>query len=185
MNYSTLIMIMTIGILVMAWYGNTSKRDKILCTFRRVNKTKVSKFVKMQSRYVIFDNHKYDIVPSRISFQWYTAGLVHMLFPQWVATLDFTDSRRLPLNTNTMDYEWDNPEVRNAINQGELVKSYFATASPKSEKKVSGLMQYLPIIAIVLVVLVAGYMYMQMNSLGQRVDANLGAIQNQIKNISK
>lgn len=182
MSPQTLIVIMAISILVLAWYANTSKRNKILCTFRRVNKTKIVKFVKMKAQYVIFDGGKYDIVPSRITFQWYTAGIVHMLFPQWVATLDYAYDSSSPLDPNTLSYNWETPRVRQAINAAELVESYFKTSTPSSSVKKQGIfMQYLPFIAIGLVVLVGFWMYNNMQSLSN----HMAIIQNQLNAVVK
>ena len=181
MSATTMLMIMMVAVVFIAWYANSSKRNKILCTFRRVNKTKIVRFVKMSDRYVIFDKKKYDIIPSRITFQWYTAGLVHMLFPQWVATLDFTDGKRLPLDSNAMNYDWDNPEVRNSLNIAELIKSYFSTANPQKEKKPDFISKYLPWIAVIGVVAVGFWMYTNMQSLGN----HLAAMQNTLNALTK
>lgn len=182
MSFQTLVVIMAIAVLVMAWYANSSKRNKILCTFRRVNKTKIARWVKMQDTHVVFDGGKYDIIPSRISFQWYQVGFIHMLFPQWVATLDYTYGKRAPLNPNTMNYDWDNPQLRKAINISDMMKSYFSTANPApSAKKQGWLMQYLPWITVGLIVIMGFYFYMQMQGLSN-TDA---AIINQLNAITK
>ena len=172
---------MALAILFMAWYANSSKRDKILCTFRRINKTKINKFVKMNSRYVIFDNGKYDIISSRITFLWYNGGFIHMIFPQWVATLDFSHTSRFPHDPNNMNKNWETPEVRNAINKSELVTSYFKTSTPNSTKKQGKLTEYLPWIAIMAVVLVGFYLYNNMQILNNQ----LAYLQNAINAINK
>jgi len=182
MSPQTLIVVMAIIILFLAWYANTSKRNKILCRFRRVNKTMIAKFVRMHSRYVIFDGGKYDIVPSRIVFQWYTAGIVHMLFPQWVATLDYAYDSSAPLNPNTLTYNWETPRVRQAINASELVESYFKTSTPSpTGKKQSVIMQYLPFIAILLIVIVGVWMYSNQQALSN----HMSILENAFKAIAK
>lgn len=171
MTIWTLLAIMAIFLLLMAWWANNSKRNKILCTFRRVNKTKIVKFVKMQSRYVIFDGGKYDIIPSRITFQWYTAGLIHMLFPQWVATLDYSWNSRFPHDPNNLDITAETPETRKALNKEEWVKSYYLGAKPNTGKTKQGMiMSWLPWIAIILVVLVAFYFNNKMTEFGGILD---------------
>ena len=172
MSPSTLFMIMLLMLVLMAWYANSSKRNKILCTFRRVNKTKIKKWVKMQGRYVIFDGGKYDIVPSRIVFEWYTAGLVHMLFPQWVATLDFTYSSRWPHDANDMNITAETPATRNALNKEEWVESYYKGAKPSNaiKTKQSMIVQYLPWVAIILVIVVAVYFNNTMTGFGATLD---------------
>jgi len=182
MSPQTFIVIIAIMILVLAWYANTSKRNKILCTFRRVNKTKIIKFQSMKSQYVIFDGSKYDIIPSRITFQWYTAGIVHMLFPQWVATLDYSYDNRMPLDPNKLSYNWETPKLRQAINISEIMESYFKTSTPSSSNKKQNIfMQYLPIIAIALVVLVGFWMYNNMQALSN----HMAIVQNQLNAIVK
>jgi hypothetical protein len=183
MDFKTLIMIMALGVLVMAWYGNTSKRNQILCTFNRVNKTQIIKFVKMQSRYVVFDNAKYDIVPDRIVFRWFNIGFVHMLFPQWVASLNFSHTSRWPLDPNHQTYNAESPEVRKSLNKEEWIRSFVKGAVPqsKSANKLGGLAQWLPWVAIVLVIVVAVYFNSKMSSFGNALDAMVG----QINSISK
>ncbi len=172
MSLQTFVTIMAVGILVMAWYANTSKRNKILCTFRRINKTKIVKFIKMESRYVIFDGGKYDIIPNRITFQWYTAGIIHMLFPQWVATLDFTYSSRFPHDPNDMKTTSETPAIRRALNKEEWVESYYKGAKPSSSNKKQGLIvQYLPWIALILVFIVGVYLYNNMAMLANEIVA--------------
>lgn len=146
---------MLVILVVIAWYANTSKRNKILCTFRRVNKTKIKKWVKMSGRYVIFDKGKYDVIPSRITFEWYSAGLVHWLFPQWVATLDYSYNSRFPHDPNNMAINAETPATRKALNKEEWVESYYKGAKPSQDKRQGMLQQYLPYVAILLVVAVA------------------------------
>lgn len=169
MGLSTFVMLTAALIGFMAWYANASKRDKILCTFRRVNKTQIRKFVKMTSRYVLFDKHRYDIVPSCCTQLWYQSGMIHMIFPQWVQTLDFTHESRLPLDPNTLKPVIISPEVRAAMNKEEWVKSYAKGFQPPNSKKQSMLQGYLPWVAIILVVLVGFWLYNNMSGLSQQV----------------
>jgi hypothetical protein len=163
---------MAVGVLFMAWYANSSKRNVILCRYRRVNKTMVVKFVKMQSRYVIFDGGKFDIIPGRIIFQWYNNGFVHMLFPQWVATLDYSWNSRFPHNPNNMEITAETPQTRKALNKEEWVESYYKGAKPSSAKngKLGFLQQWLPWIAILLVIVVAFYFNSKMQGFGATLD---------------
>lgn len=155
MGIETLFTIMLLLLVLIAWYANTSKRNKILCRFRRVNKTLIAKWVKMSGRYVIFDGGKYDIRPSRIVFQWYNSGLVHMLFPQYVATLDYSWNSRFPHDPNDLKINSETPATRKALNKEEWVESYYKGAKPSQEKRQTMFQQYLPYIAIILIVAVA------------------------------
>jgi hypothetical protein len=160
-----------------AWYANNSKRNQILCTFNRVNKTQIVKFVKMQNRFIVFDQHKFDIVPSRIQFRWYNGGFIHMLFPQWVATLTFSHTSRWPLDPNTNTYSPETPEVRNVLNKTEWTKSFFEGAKPQSAKgKTSLITQYLPWVAVILVLIVAVYFNSKMTGFGKTLDSVVNTI---------
>ena len=182
MSIQTFVMLMALMILGMAWYANTSKRNKILCRFRRVNKTMVAKFVKMQNRYVIFDGGKYDIKPSRIVFQWYQSGLIHMIFPQWVATLDYTYSSRFPHDPNNMNITSETPATRKALNKEEWVESYYKGAKPSAPgKKQSLITQYLPWISILLVVMIGFYLYNNM----QVMVNDMNIMKNMLNTITK
>jgi hypothetical protein len=165
----------------MAWWANASKRNKIYCSFKRVNKTSIHKFVKMTSRYVVFDSKRYDIVTSCVVFDWWDKGLVHMLFPQWVATLDFTYANRWPIDPATGKTVIISPEVRNAMNKEEWVKSYARGFTPPSAKKQTFAQQWLPMLSIGLVALVGVYVFVN----NQAFQKDLVNIYNQLNAIAK
>lgn len=160
MTYQTMLLIMAMLVVGMAWYSNSSKRNKIYCSFTRVNKTSIHKFVKMADRYVVFDGKRYDIIPSCVIFDWWDKGLVHMMFPQWVATMSYTYSSRFPIDPTTGKPSIISPEVRNAMNKEEWVKSYARGFTPPSAKKQTFIQNYLPWFAIGVVVLLGIYVYM-------------------------
>jgi hypothetical protein len=156
----------------MGWYANYSMRDKILIYYNRANKTQIVRWVKMQSRYVIFDHKKFDIISSRIVFRYYTGGFIYWLFPQWVATLIYSYNSRFPHDPNHLEINSETPEVRDAINKAEWVESYYKGAKPSQSKggKLGMLQQYLPWIAILLVVIVAIYFNSKMTDFGHILD---------------
>ena len=165
MDFQTFLLVMAVVVVGMAWYSNSSKRNKIYCSFTRVNKTSIHKFIKMSSRYVVFDGKRYDIIPSCVIFDWWDKGLVHMLFPQWVATLDYGFNSRYPIDKTTGKPAIISPEVRNAMNKEEWVKSYARGFTPPSAKKQTTIQQYLPWVAILLVVMMGMYFYTNMQAL--------------------
>ena len=168
MDLSMLIALMAVMLVAMAWYANSSKRDKIYCTFRRSNKTKIVKFVKMSSRFIIFDKARYDVIPSCVTYEWWDKGLIGKMFPQNVATLDFTWYSRYPLDPNTLKPVVISPEVREAMDKEEWVKSYAKGFSPSVSQKQSLIQQYLPFASVVLVILVGFYLYMNLQILSQQ-----------------
>ena len=170
MDFVVVIAIMSLMIVGVAWYANNRLRNKIYCIYRRINKTKLERFTKMTSRYVIFDERKYDIIPSCITFIWWDKGLIHQLFPQWVASLDFTHDSRFPLDPNTLKPVIISPEVRNAMNKEEWTKSYAKGFTPPTTKKQSVLNQYLPWITIGLVVLMGFYFFSNLQGITQHLN---------------
>lgn len=166
MDLSTFVLIMAMIMVGMAWYANASKRNKIYCSFTRVNKTSIHKFVRMASRYVIFDGKRYDIVSGCVKFDWWDKGLVHMLFPQWVASLDFTYASRWPIDPTTGRHAIISPEVREAMNKEEWVKSYARGFTPPAAKKQTFAQQFIPWIAIGLVALLFFYAYTNFQGIG-------------------
>lgn len=166
MDYQTLFLLMTMTVVVMAWWENYSKRGKIYCRFRRPDKTLVAKFVKMVSRYVVWDGKKYDVDKGCIVYELWNKGLVHTFFHQNVATLDFTHESRWPIDPETGKPAIISPEVRNAMNKEEWVKSYAKGFVPPSAKKQTMFQQWLPLITIGLVFIMGVYFYVNMQSLG-------------------
>ncbi len=104
-----------------------------------------------------------------------------MIFPQWVATLDFTYESRFPLDPNTLKPVIISPEVRASMNKEEWVKSYARGFTPPGNKKQSILQGYLPWISIMLVVLVGFWMYNNMASLSNQ----MAIMQNNLRAIMK
>ena len=185
MTPQTLLVIVAVMIGFMAWYANNSKRNQILCTFNKVNKTQEVKFVKMQSRYIICDGHKYDIVPDRVVFRWYKSGFVYMMFPQFIPCLTFSHTSRWPLDPNSNLYTAESPEVRDTLNKEEWFKSFNKSASPQGKGMKAGLqgmiMQWLPIISLVAVVGVFIYFNGKLTDMGHIMDALVGKVNSVIK----
>ncbi len=142
-----------------AWYSTSSKRNKILCTFRRVNKQKIEKWVKMESRYVIFDNGKYDVLSDRIVYQWYNRGMFGQFFPTMVATLDYSWYSRFPHDPDDFKNVSITPEVRKVFTKEEDMKAFGHGIQNQAGKKKGGIEGMLPWIAILLVGLLAFFWY--------------------------
>ena len=176
-----MILIMAVLLVGMAWYSNSSKRNQIYCSFTRINKTEINKFVKMKSRYVVFDGKMYDVMPTCIKFIWWDKGIVGMLFPQYVAKLDFVHWDRFPIDPATAKPAIISPEVRAIMNKEEWTKSFAKSMTPPNKTKQSMLQQYLPWISVILVVIVAVYLYMNISAIGQ----HLQVIDNQLRTIPK
>lgn len=181
MDFQTFILLMAVVVVGMAWWANLSKRNKIYCSFTRVNKTSIHKFVKMTSRYVVFDRKRYNIIPSCVKFDWWDKGLVHMVFPQWVATLDYTYANQWPIDPATGKPVILSPEVRHVMNKEEWFKSYNKSLSPPSAIRQTAIQQYLPWVAIGVVALMGVYFYTNMQAFGM----SLADIANKVNSLAR
>lgn len=167
MTWQTLVLIMATVFVGMAWWANASKRNKIYCTFIRINKTSLHKFVKMSSQYVVFEGKRRNIVPSCIVWDWWDKGIVHMLFPQTVATLTYSYASPYPIDPNTLQPMILSAEVRKLMNKEEMWRDYNKTLTPSSARKETFIGKYLPWISVMLVALLGVYVFVNMQSYGK------------------
>jgi hypothetical protein len=174
------IAIIAILYVAMYWYMSETKKNQILCRCRRRNRTLIAKFVKMQNRYVVFDDFKFDIIPSRVVWQWYP---IMYIFHLWLPTLDYSWNSRFPHNPDNLDDNSETPEVRKALNKTEWMESYYKGSKPSSQKgkSLGFIQQWLPLIAILLVVVVAVYFNSKMSGFGKTLDAVI----NQMNSMAK
>ncbi len=141
-----------VGILLLvflyAWYSANKLQNQIHCSYRRVDKTIIEKFTKRHSKYVIFDGAKYEIIPDRISLIRWKRG-IHQFLPIWVQHLDYTWDNAYPQDPSKYQNTIVSPEVRNLINQEARMAAFSKGVRDQGVgKKASGLMQYLPLIAL-------------------------------------
>ena len=176
MSPQNLFAILVFVILLMVWYSANSKRSKILCRYTGRDKTEEEKWVDVGKGYVIFRGRKFDIITRRIKNFWFTKG-VHMILPTKISLLEYSWYSRFPHDPDNYSNVWESPEVRNLLNKEEDMRALGKGIGTQMGKKQSGLTAYLPIIAIILVVLVAFYFYTQMQAQGQ----HLKALENMIK----
>lgn len=123
MDTSMLVAIFAIGIVGLFWYSQNKLKGKLLCTFRRANKTKIEKLIPLRSKHVTFDGGKYNVNPKRITLFWYNRG-IHQFFPTWLPTLDFTFDDPNALDPEKFKISWDTPEAREAAAQEENYRAF-------------------------------------------------------------
>jgi hypothetical protein len=76
-----------------------------------------------------------------------------------------------------MTFTAETPQTRAALNKTEWTESFFKGSKPSQNKsKTSFITQYLPWVAILLVVLVAFYFNSKMSSFGATLDAVVNSI---------
>ncbi|KKK62783.1 hypothetical protein LCGC14_3000860, partial [marine sediment metagenome] len=113
---------------------------------------------------------------------WWDKGLIHQMFPQWVASLDYSHYSRWPHDPNKMEITAETPETRKALNKQEWVQSYYEGAKPSAaSSKQTMIAQYAPFAAIILVVLVGFFLYTNMQSIQQ----HLSVLENTLNAITR
>ena len=112
LDSSTFFLLVLGGLLFLAWWQINSLGSKIFCTFRNKDKGKEERFVGLKDGVVIFKGGQYEIDPRRVTILKYTRGIIGMLMPIPVRTLDFTWSSRVPENPDDFTYTWDTPDAR-------------------------------------------------------------------------
>ena len=156
MNVQTIISVFLVLIIVMYWYSINKFKGKILCTFRRANKTKVEKLIPLKSKYVKFGKEKYHVNPKYITTLWYNKG-VHQFFPIPVPTLDFRFDSVNALNPETFENTWDSPEAREMAGSEDDYKAFNKGIQAQLGKKSRFPEWLLPAITIG-AILVIGYL---------------------------
>lgn len=154
MDSQTLLTVLMGAVLVIAVYSTMRLRGKALCVYRSRTRQQIEKFAPIKKGYVIFDEHKYDLLPDRASLFWYNRG-INQFFPTWVIKYDFAWDNRFPFNPDTYKITRDMPTVRNALNFNEKYQA-FAQGVDKQAKggKVTFIDKYGVWIAIGLVLVI-------------------------------
>jgi len=182
-GWSTSIIIILLFLLGMFWYSQTKYKNKMLCYFLRPNKQRIKKWVPLYTRYVRFDRGKYGIEQYRVNpkcivLEWWTGG-VNRFFPTLVPTLDFRWDSPNPIDPETSQSSWHTPEVEAAGYQGHGYTAFARAAMQQTGGKQSKLMQFLPLIILGVLIIMAFVGYQYLGSLNEQ----LGTIQQQINNL--
>lgn len=176
LSTSTMITVFVIVLVVLLWYSHASISNKVHCVFRSATGEKVEKLRPVKSRFVTFEGRRYDILVARRTLLKWTRG-IFAIFPTKIYSYDFTFLSRYPLNPASVKATWDSPENRKKLDQEESFGSFLRHAPSLTGKKQSGLMQWLPIIAIAVAVIVGFMVYQQ----GQHISV----MQQQIENLAR
>lgn len=170
-------------IVVLFLYGvwaTNEKRGKIYCEYQGIDKTVEHKWIKVTDKKVKFAKRQFDVLPECISSYWDRKG-IHALFPMKVNYLHFAFYSRYPLDPNDYQRTWYTPELSGMINLEDQLKSFFKNFTPsKTTGKLSPLMQYLPLITILLLIIVGFFLYSQQEGMKQVINM----MQNQINSIT-
>jgi len=159
MGIEMMVAIVAVGILAMVLYSHRQLKGKMLCTFRRANKTMVEKLVPAGKTEVIFDGGKYNVNSRRITLFLYKRG-IHQFFPTYIPRLDFSFDSPDPLDPENFQNSWDTPESRLASGQAESFQAFAKGIDTQIGKKSRFPEWLFPAITIG-AVLVIGYLVYQ------------------------
>ncbi len=149
MNLQNIIMGFVVFVFLYAWYSSSKKAKQILCIYRRVDKTRIEKWVSRHSDFVLFDGAKYQIEPDRIGLQMYTRD-IHLFLPIWVQALDYSWYSKHPHDPNNWDNNSESPGVNEALNMEQATKDIAkGLATQSGGKKENMLQKYLPYILLI------------------------------------
>jgi len=180
LNPQTLVTIIVIMLFVAAWYSTNSKRNKIYCFYRGRDKTIEARWINLNDSYVIFRNKKFRVDTRRITSFWYKGG-IHFFFPTKVNSLEYYWNSIYPSNPDDYQNTWLTPENHKLANLENAFQSYSKGFAPPTGKKQGMIMQYLPLIAIVLVVIVGFWAFSNFNNISEA----LTEISNKVNTIVK
>ena len=168
-------------VLIYLTYIAYGLRTKILCTYRRTDRTKVEKWTTPNQSRIEFEGGWYQVEPSRTVIQWkFLLGF----FPVPVRALDFRHGSSRALHPETFDTSLS-PEERKQLDRTDNLMG-LQTASQQatkgSQKRGGMLEQYLPYIMLAGFVII-GYFIFQIQGnqnklgLGQNImEQQLGKI---------
>ncbi len=142
---ATMLNILLFVVIAYQAYSAYDIRDKILCTFRRSDRTKITKWAKNSQSRIEFDGGWYDVEPERV-----TLSLKWNPLPMWVRTLDYRHDSARALHPDTFDNKYT-PEQRKQLDKSDDIRamhqgnvSTFAGMAGKQGL----LQQYFPIIVL-------------------------------------
>ena len=120
MDYTQMFLYGIIIITALSIVRSYSLKDKIYCTYRRRDKTKIHKWAKAVNGYRIqFENGWYYVNIRRCVLEFKWVGIL----PIWIRTLDFRFDSTQALDPETFNNNWETPEARKALNKEEDIKA--------------------------------------------------------------
>ena len=162
MNNQMMIVAFTVLILLYVFWELRKATAKIHCRYVDVTKQVVDKYVSATANSVIFDKNKdFRIVTSCVKLE---TKMILLVIPVPQKTIDYRYGNKNPIDPTTGEPKVMSPEAEAAIDEGKAWIAYNqgqAQGMAAPNKKLGGLAQYMPIIAIGLVAIVAIYFWNQ------------------------
>ncbi len=178
-NPSTEYIVILLLLIAVQVYCSLHFSKMIWCTFRTVDRTRITKWAKATQTVVEFDGGRYEVEPSRITF-----GIKWLLLPMSVKCLDFRHDSSRALDPDTFENTYT-PEQRVQLDIKDDVKGFNQgnqqSLSARGLKQ--GLMQqYLPLIVLV-GFLICGYLIWQQRIQTDKLGFGINVVQEQLGRI--
>lgn len=166
MSAGTFFVVAIVLLVGYVFFEQIQKKNQVYCSFRRPNRTKIEKWVKLHSKYVIFEGGKYRVNPKKITLLWWNRGILGMFgVGFWVPSLDYRWDTDQPLDPDTFETTWDTPEVRNMLGSEEDYKDFAKGAPPAGAKKEGVFQRFLPWIMLAILLVLALWIYQMQGQL--------------------
>src|SRR3972149_5602161 len=159
-----MILILVSSIVLVVWWQLTTMSKKVLCTYRRPSRQRLTKFVPLDQQKVRFDNLEFTILPDRAGLQWYKLlwGLLGNI-GTWIIAYDFTWQSEFPQDPSNYWISNVSGATRRATNNQDSYTAFNRSVDKQSGRK-GTLSQYFPFIVMGLIMLIAlYYFYNQIN----------------------
>lgn len=182
MSTST-IMILVGSIVLLVWWQLQSVSKKILVTYRRPSRQRLTKLVPLDSKTVIFDGLEFTILPDRAGLQWYKLlwGLLGNI-GTWIIAYDFAWYSKYPQDPNNYWATVISPTAQRSMNNEQSFVAYNRSVDKQSGRKKGGLSEWMPYILIGAVMLI-GFYYMY--TLHQQDDKNIRSLMDAVRMLNK
>ncbi len=107
-------------LLLVGWqvYSVYSVKERIWCTFRRRDRTKIEKWARKDQRRIVFDGGWYHVEPDRT-----TLMIKWNPLPMWVRSLDFRWDSSRALHPDTFKNEFS-PEERKQLDTSDEIRAF-------------------------------------------------------------
>ncbi len=163
MSSTTFLVGMVVFIFVYAWYSANKLHNKIHIFYKRVDRALLEKDVKLGSKIIKVYDKEYKVLPDRIGVMEWKKG-IHAILPIWRQYLIYDWDDEFPQNPDSYKQKIMSPDVRNLINQEARMGAFAKGIREQSVgKKVTGLTQYLPMIALGGVIILLFFLYTMNN----------------------
>lgn len=180
-NSSVMLNFLLFCMVMLQFYSVYSVRDRIWCTFRNPDRTKISKWAKVGQSRIEFAGGWYQVEPDRV-----TLAIKWNPMPSWVRTLDFRHDSSRALDPNTFSNEYT-PQARKQMDITDDVAG-FQGGNERSLTKVGGkqnmLQQYMPLMVLIGFIVVGFFLYQQQQKT-DNVGFAINVVQQQLGDVLK